>query len=83
MHIILNLVALSKLQSFSKSCLAFLENLEKNLSNFSNVVSKPICRQMFYKVIENTILKVKTDLFETQFAYVQLKNAALAVATTF
>ena len=68
MHIILNLVALAKLQSFSKSCLAFLKNLEKTRCNFSTVVSKPICRQKHHKVIKNTILKVETHIFETQFS---------------
>ena len=68
MHIILNLVALSQLQSLSKSCLAFLKNLEKKHCNFSTVVSKPSCSQIYDKVIKNTILKVETHLFETQFA---------------
>ena len=83
MHIILNLVALSKSQSISKSCLAFLKNLEKKYCNFSTFVSKPISSQMYDKVIKNTILKVETHIFKTQFAYVPLKNATSAVATTF
>ena len=40
MHIILNLVALSQLQSLSKSCLAFLKNLEKK----STVIFPPLYR---------------------------------------
>ena len=83
MHIILNLVALSKLRSFSKSCIAFLKNLEKKHCNFSAVISKPSCRQIYYKVIENTILKVETHIFETQFAYAHTKNATSTVATAF
>ena len=69
MHIIQNLVALSQLQSLSKSCLAFLKNLEKKKHcNFSTAVSKPSCSQIYHKVIKNTKLKVETHLFETQFA---------------
>ena len=83
MHIILNLVALSKLQSFLKSYLAFLKNWEKKYCNFSTILSKPTCRQIYHKVIKNTILKVKTHIFETQFAYVHMKNATSSVATAF
>ena len=83
MHIILNLVTLSKLRNFSKSCLAFLKNLEKKHCNFSTVISKPSCRQIYHQVIKNTILKVETHIFETQFAYVHMKNATSTVATAF
>ena len=83
MHIILNFVTLSELQSFSEYYLAFLKNVEKNLCSFSAVVSKPICHQMYHKALKNTILKVKTHIFKTQFAYVLLKSATLAEATTF
>ena len=83
MHIILNLVTLPKLQSFSKSYLAVLKNLDKNHCNFSTVVSKRICRQMYHKIIKNTILKVEIHIFETKFAYVHFKNTTSALAATF
>ena len=83
MHAILNLVALFKLRSFSKSCIAFLKNLAKKHCNFFTVISKPSCRQIYHKVIKNTILKVETHIFETQFAYVRMKNATSTVATAF
>ena len=83
MHIILNFVTLSELQSFSEYYLAFLKIVEKNHCSFSAVVSKPICRPMYHEALKNTILKVETHMLGTQFAYVLLKSATLAEATTF
>ena len=38
---------------------------------------------MYHQVFKSTLLTVETNKFETQFAYVHLKNATSAVATTF